>query len=82
MRKILSIGVNIVLFNKSKKMKTTDLKTYLEQGMSGGFIACSKNISDSGYIKIRYVMADWWIKAENEMSYSCCPSEKVYFNKK
>jgi hypothetical protein len=62
-------------------MKTLTLKQFVERKLTNGFIACSKNISDSGYLKIDFVMNDWWIRATDGRSYSCCPSELVYFNK-
>jgi hypothetical protein len=59
-------------------MKTITLKEYVERKLSDGLLGCSKNISESGYIKIEYVMSDWWVKAANGMSYCCCPTEPVY----
>lgn len=59
-------------------MKIITLKEYVEQKLTNGYISCSRNISDTGLLKINYVMADWWIKATNGNSYSCCPSETVF----
>jgi hypothetical protein len=62
-------------------MKRITLKQYKEKKLSDGFIRCSKNLSDSGFLKIDYITDDWWIKTTDERSYSCTPSEMVYFNK-
>jgi len=67
---------NNVTMKAFKKMCT--LKEYKEKNLSGGFTSCSKTISQSGFIGIAVVLADWWIKATNGMTYSCTPSEIVY----
>lgn len=58
--------------------KTCTLKEYKERNLSGGFTACSKNISHNGFIGIVDILGDWWIKTTNGMSYSCTPFEIVY----
>ena len=60
-------------------MQTITLKEYRERHLSDGYIACSKNLSDNGFLKIDYVTSDWWIKTTDDRSYSCTPSERVYF---
>ena len=62
-------------------MRKITLKEYKENKLNHGFVACSKNLSDTGYLKIDYVTDDWWIKTTDNRSYSCTPGEQVYFNK-
>ena len=60
-------------------MANISLRKYKELGLKEGFIACSKNLSDTGFLKIDYITDDWWIKTTDNRSYSCAPSERVYF---
>lgn len=55
------------------------LQEYAEKRYTDGFIACSKNIYPEGLMPIVSVREyDWWIRAANQMSYSCTPGETVY----
>ena len=71
------LAENFTEYSPMMFVKWCDLDNYDQESLCG-YLKCSKNVNDSGYMKIESVnKSDWSIVSNNRTFYNC-PNSQVY----